>query len=872
MLIRDDERNSVLYFIGFFFLVGCGLAFGKASSEALFFKRYGIEHLPVIYFALGLLLAVISLVYASFADRIAAEKFFLNLFIILAAALVIIWFFISQLRLTSVYPVYLLLYEAASEIILLHSAIYISQNFDFFSSKRLSPIILAGSQLGLIIGGLLVALMAPVIGTDAMIAGWVIISLLTIGLLVSWHLHRGSSAYFFRQNEKLSLDNSLRMLKQGLHFSKTSTLLAASLLVFFFLVITFYILYFVTNQIYTDYFTSEDTLTAFFGILTAVTSILGIIIQVAITNRAIKKYGIPKMNLVFPVAMSLSFILLLFLKFPAALLGSFVKDSLHPALNTPLRNLIMSILPKNIQGRIRAVLIGVVLPAALLCTSAILLLAQAYGQSQYFLLSGLVTSLLMLMLSFKVSRHYLSTLVQHLKEQVFLPEDCLKQQTPDIVLKEFAKHIEAINVNHDDELIVSYAKILLRTYPAQTSKIINQHLASLPAPIAQQLLDLMNPEAAGRQMAEVAGKSIDSLQLDSQLLPLLFNINNSDAVNFIEPLLSSRKTEQVITGIYGAMSLNKHTEKASLLWAEQVRNGQLQSCMPLVKFLDQLPANLKQEITEAYQGFFLQALQSTREDELPALLDSLTKWPDKVDKKIADILLCHQFDSQPAIREKLVHCSHLLPAHDAMMLLIHALDDPHATVCAAAVNQLLSENANSDDIAAQWLTEENFLTVRAQHSLLQHLIDTGLSTKTINKITNYWIEQTRKFYDARQVLKLRQQTTADFLLYTTLTERLQQSLQLLLLLLSTTRQHDLISIIQAAINSHDKLLVASASEAMKCLDNTKISDLIIDILQDDFELKTHYSLHFKDTTEAINWSGQQDDWLHTCAGQVLAHA
>ena len=870
LLIREDEKLTVLYFLSFFFIVGCGLATGKASAEALFFKRYGIEYLPFMYLALGILLAFVSLVYASFADQIAAEKFFIYLFIILAGTLFLCWFFINQLEASSIYPVYFLVYEVASELIILHSAIYISQNFDSFKSKRLSPVILSGSLFGMITGGILVAIIAPVIGTENIILGWLILLSITIILITSWHVFNGRSKYFFRQPSTLSPANAIWQIKQGLYFSKKSTLLSASLLSFFFLVITFYILHFVTNSIYTDYFHSEETLTAFFGILTAVTSILGLLLQLFITNRAVQKFGIPRLNLLFPSVMSLSFALLFLFKLPAALFGSFVKDSLHPALNTPLRNMILNILPKNIQGRIRAVLLGVVLPLALIICSAILLLAQSYHQNALFLYAGILTSLTMLLLSFKVSRNYLSTLILHLKEQVFLPEDCLNQQKPEKLLQEFSQHIE-----DNDDLVISYAKILLKTHPEQTSKIIQHHLPALQENTAQQLLELISPDTASKVFSDLeysANNNHLNNVLDTHIFTILFNDHNQAAAGFIKPLMESNDIEKNITGIYGAMSMQRHTDQAATLWHQLMSSGHQQECLILTKYIQYLNDKIQSDITNAYQNYFREELTTTDNSKLILLLDTLTKWPLPISRVIQEQLISLQKNSLAAIRERLIKCSHLLSQEQLMMLLINALDDPHITVRKAAVSKLLSVHEDNDQLAIHWLIEQNFLSIRSQLTLLQYLLDAGISVKTILSVTQHCIEQTRSFYDAVQLLKPHQQTTADFLLYTTLYERLQQALELLLNLLNVSSQGELVSVIQAAISSKDKLLIASASEALKCLDNTKVSELIIDILQDDFELKNNYSLAFNNKTEVLQWCSQQDEWLQTCATQAQQHA
>ena len=84
LLIRPSEQNHVYYFMILFFCIGAGMALGRGAAEALFFKRYGIEHLPVMYLLTSLCLSLVSLLYAAFVDRLPSEKFYKILFISLS--------------------------------------------------------------------------------------------------------------------------------------------------------------------------------------------------------------------------------------------------------------------------------------------------------------------------------------------------------------------------------------------------------------------------------------------------------------------------------------------------------------------------------------------------------------------------------------------------------------------------------------------------------------------------------------------------------------------------------------------------------------------------------------------------------------------
>ena len=182
LLIRPGERGNILYFLFFFMLISAGMAIGRSTADALFLKRLGIEYLPLMYMAQSLLLAAVSLVYVAFADRIPAEKFFHVLFGTLFVLVLASWFVMSAAGNTLVYPAYYLVYEVASELLLVHAALYMNQNINTLQAKRLMPLVYAGAQVGTITGGLLLVLATPVIGTRNLLLLWC--ALLVSGLVL----------------------------------------------------------------------------------------------------------------------------------------------------------------------------------------------------------------------------------------------------------------------------------------------------------------------------------------------------------------------------------------------------------------------------------------------------------------------------------------------------------------------------------------------------------------------------------------------------------------------------------------------------------------------------------------------------------------
>lgn len=580
LLIREDEKYTVFYFLSLFFIIGCGMAMGKASADALFFKRFGIEYLPLMYLGLGILLTGVSFIYAAFADHISAEKFFFRLFLILIALLIAIWSLINFTNSSVGYPVYYLIYEAASEVLLIHTALYLNQNMDTFKSKRLSPIILAGSQLGLIVGGVLVAILSPIIGTSQIILLWSATLVLAGLIIFIRHKVKGQSAYFYSKRSSNSFEKSLKTIKQGINFSRKSALLRSSSLAFFFLVITFYTLYYVINQAYTNHFKTEEELTAFFGILTAATSLSALLLQVFITNRAIDKFGVRKVNLFFPLATMFGFInLILILKLPTAIIGSFIQNALAPAFNKPVVNMMFNILPKNIQGRSRAVSIGIILPLALLTCAFILLFAQHFQNSYFFLVPGLVTSTLFLYFSYKMNKAYISTLIQHLKEQVYLPENLLSSRSTKSLLTSLESNINT----SDNKLAISCSKILIKSHPKRAVSIISKRLLHSDSKSADQLIKIVSEYSTSplRTVIDCPARYPGFDQhVRATILHILFTKKCNYAEKYIPQALNSDNPRLMSTGIFGAYTFNsksylqqanRQTGNGLLLYAQTIK-------------------------------------------------------------------------------------------------------------------------------------------------------------------------------------------------------------------------------------------------------------------------------------------------------------
>ena len=491
LLIQPGERGNVLYFLFFFMLVSAGMAIGRGTADALFLKRLGIEYLPVMYIVQSILLAAVSLVYAAFADRIPAEKFFRALFAVLIVLVLASWFAMSASRSTLIYPAYYLVYEVASEVLLVHAAFYMNQNMNTLQAKRLTPLIYAGAQIGTISGGLLLVVAAPVFGTQNLLLLWCALLLTGTVVITARHKRQGASTHFRAQKKSQNLlKDCVEQVHQGIKFTYRSSLLRASSLALFFMVLSFYILCYSANRIYTQTFDTEESLTRFFGLLTAITSTVALFLQLFVTNRAIRHFGVRTINLLFPWTTVACLTVLTFsFSLPSAMLGSFNKDALMPAFRNPVRSMFFNVLPGYMQGRARAMSIALVLPLALMLCGILLIVLQRLDDPVYFLVPGILAAGLYLFSSRLMNKAYVSTLIATLKERLFLPDKQMYadlQGCGDDTLDEIMR-----GINHRDaEVALAFARILVASFPGRAVEIILQRTADMDNATTDRFMQL----------------------------------------------------------------------------------------------------------------------------------------------------------------------------------------------------------------------------------------------------------------------------------------------------------------------------------------------------------------------------------------------
>lgn len=873
LLIQKNEKGTVAYFLVLFLIIGCGMAIGRSSADALFFKRYGIEHLPIMYLVLGGVLFIVTALYASFTDRIASERFLKPLIIIISSVLIACWISMTYFSSELVYPVYFIVYEVVSEILLVHCTIYIAQNLDVMQAKRLTPLVLAGWQAGTIIGGLLLASTAKILGVQNMLLIWVAL-LIAASVMVFVHHKKVGVSVYYRPGRKgrNQLKYAYEQLYQCFVFAKHSRLLRAMSFALFFMVITFYVLCYSVNRVYTETFVSEEELTMFFGILGAVTGTLGLFIQIFLTNRLIRRFGIRKMNLFFPAAtlfamggLFFSFIL------PFAIVGSLVKDALMPALRNPVRTLFFNAIPTHMQGRAHSFSIGIVLPLALSAAGAILLLAQSVDSSVYYIGAGIITALVYLICNIFVNRSYLSAIITGLREKLYVPDEnialSLKGEEGDAfgVLAQASKH-------EDEEIRFISAKSMLELFPTRSAPTVIDVLSSLTPPLRDQLIRLLLPMEP-RELRDKLWQELDNgdTHLKATVMYALFRLRDNKAKELAQKALDDINPRIRSIGIYGVLNypLDELKDDAFVLWRNMLESQDLSNTLAGLDLLYQWP-------NADFVDSLLNLLRSEDRRIQISALRVLSVWPENYIPGLESLLTNYLSADDPNIREVATNCLVKLEDVKKTKLAKDMLEDIHPEVRMAAANILFDEGVDVKTLA-KWVVSSNG-SPRSQEAMVRRILSMNAPRQVMETLAYCFSEDAINILDAHsEIIKIREgdsKVTANMVILNyALEERSHEIIDLLLMAASEIEDPFTIGAIRAGIRSKERQHWANSCEAVRYIQDKRLASsltIVLEKLGEELGFnKSVKQTRFSGLSSVLDWIGKKNDpWLLQCSLQV----
>jgi hypothetical protein len=599
-------------------------------------------------------------------------------------------------------------------------------------------------------------------------------------------------------------------------------------------------------------------------------------LQLFVTNRIIQRFGVRRINLLFPVTTITSLVALAFsFTLPAALLGSLNKDTLMPAFRNPVRTLFFNVLPGYLQGRVRAVSIGIVLPLALFVCGSLLWVMLKVEDTRYFLIPGVLAACCYLYFNRKMNRAYVSTLLNTLKEKLFLPDDRLYaelQGGKEEALKEITH-----GVNHEDsEVAIAFSRALVDAFPEDAAGIILDRAAQADSATADRLLGTLAPLDISAHIPRLLALSDSGDEhLRATLLKMLVEQGDAQSLSLASGYLDSSNPRLRAVAICAALRMGDEQD-VETVWIDLL-SGELPSRLAALDLIPDLPLlgeTGRDRIVPRYREMLTQLLQQQPDDIHIRVLQQLSRWTGDVDAAVLEILANDTGHENPDLRTAAAGCLHLLadPADDGPALQL--LGDGHPGVRQAALRALQQRFPDEfADVAMRWV-RENRGNPRAQQTLIEHLQQSKLPDSAYEAMAGDKADEASRLHDALAVLEqaiaTHGETTALVLLRHALRERLEETLQLALLALAPLHEPGIIGIIRAGFSSGDMRHVANAIEVLGNLDNRYVADRLHAILQDNIGMPHRESASmFSTLGNVLDWClAQPDAWMQDCARHV----
>ncbi|MGH2524265.1 MAG: Npt1/Npt2 family nucleotide transporter, partial [Anaerolineales bacterium] len=296
--VRPGEGRIVALLVGLMLFTSAGGSIGGNGIEALFYARFGVQFLPYMYMALGVITLLTSLTITALLGRVARERLYLFLPAILALVLIGERVLLA-LNPSWIYPVLWLGMNVKGSLQGLLTWGLAGAVCDTRQAKRLFPLFGAGGILGAVVGGLVTQPLAKWLHSENLLLVWagalVLAFLLNRALIGRTPPARALSGRARKKTTRL-----IDEMQQGYQFVRRSPLMrwmAAAAVLFS---VLFFSLALPFSRAATQQFPDADRLAGFLGLFQGLSTGVAFLVSLFVANRLFARFGIMSTILALP--------------------------------------------------------------------------------------------------------------------------------------------------------------------------------------------------------------------------------------------------------------------------------------------------------------------------------------------------------------------------------------------------------------------------------------------------------------------------------------------------------------------------------------------------------------------------------------------
>ena len=413
--LRTGESRPVGLAVATSFVASAGLMIGQSAIEALFFARYGVEKLPVMYLVLGGTMFLATLGFSALLGRVGRGRAYivipLALAVVAAAGRVGLAGDLSWIT-----PALWLLQGVAQFVVGLAVWGLAGIITDTRQAKRFFPLIAAGGVLGYVLGGLATKPLAAWVGTANLLLVWV--ATLIVVAVVGTKLVAIGGDVAGPDRRGGSLDaGPIEQLTRGLRYVVRSQLMRWLALGSVLFSLLFFSLYLPFSRAATARYPDPDELAGFFGVFFGLSTGVAFLLSLFVTNRLFARLGVPTVMLVFPLLYVVAFgVLAVQASFTALLVFRFAQVAWMQGGAMSSYEAVINTVPSDRRDQTRAFLYGGPTQVGTVLAGVIALVGErAFSPSMLYGV-GFVCAVVVTVAMIGVRRAYPRELVRALRE------------------------------------------------------------------------------------------------------------------------------------------------------------------------------------------------------------------------------------------------------------------------------------------------------------------------------------------------------------------------------------------------------------------------------------------------------------------------
>lgn len=384
--VRPGEGRLVVLVALLFACIQAGQGMGDNAASALFLLRFGVDYLPYMYIAAGVLTFVITMAYSAGLGRFEKGRFFLWM-IAAFAVLLIVERAAILLDFPFLYPVLWLTVTGMAGILGTFVWNLAGEVCDARQAKRLFPLFTSAGILGSVIGNAVTGIFARLLGTDNLF-------ILYAALLgIAFYLTHAISNSYFRKGKTSSNQTSLwDDLRSGFDFVRISPLMRLIAYSSILFSVLFFAIAFPFNKVVTASFPDEAGVAGFFGLFNSITTAVTFLVSLFLANRIYTRLGIINGVFLMPLTYVICFaVFMARYDLNGAAIARFGQLVILGGIAGTAWNALFNVVPSQKRGQVLAFNNGLPSQIGVVLSGVLLVFAdKAFTARQIFLMGAFI--------------------------------------------------------------------------------------------------------------------------------------------------------------------------------------------------------------------------------------------------------------------------------------------------------------------------------------------------------------------------------------------------------------------------------------------------------------------------------------------------